>query len=51
LLNRGDRVIGIDHFDDYYDPLLKRKNIAHLAQHPSSNWLKLRCSSWTGLHF
>jgi len=34
LLDRGDRVIGIDHFDDYYDPLLKRKNIAHLAQHP-----------------
>ncbi len=35
LLDRGDRVIGIDHFDDYYDPLLKRRNIAHLAQHPS----------------
>ena len=31
LLNRGDRVIGIDHFNDYYDPLFKRKNIAHLT--------------------
>lgn len=35
LLKRGDRVIGIDHFNDYYDPLLKHKNIAHLASHPS----------------
>ncbi len=35
LLNRGDRVIGIDQFSDYYDPFLKRKNIAHLVDHPS----------------
>lgn len=35
LLDRGDRVIGIDHFNDYYDPLLKRKNIAHRLHHPS----------------
>lgn len=35
LLRRGDRVIGIDHFNDYYDPLLKRKNLAHLTRHPS----------------
>ena len=35
LIKRGDRVIGIDHFNDYYDPLLKRKNIAHLT-HQSS---------------
>ncbi|MBW4691439.1 MAG: NAD-dependent epimerase/dehydratase family protein [Lyngbya sp. HA4199-MV5] len=35
LLSRGDRVIGIDHFNDYYDPLLKRKNLAHLSNHPS----------------
>ncbi|MBW4474336.1 MAG: NAD-dependent epimerase/dehydratase family protein [Stenomitos rutilans HA7619-LM2] len=35
LLSRGDRVIGIDHFNDYYDPLLKRKNLSHLIKHPS----------------
>jgi nucleoside-diphosphate-sugar epimerase len=35
LLNRGDRVIGIDHFNDYYDPLFKRKNIAHLTSQPA----------------
>lgn len=31
LLKRGDRVIGIDQFNDYYDPLLKRKNVASLV--------------------
>jgi nucleoside-diphosphate-sugar epimerase len=35
LLNRGDRVIGIDHFNDYYDPKLKRQNIASFANHPN----------------
>lgn len=30
LLNRGERVIGIDHFNDYYDPKLKRQNASHL---------------------
>ncbi len=34
LLKRGERVIGVDHINDYYDPLLKRKNIAHLTRHP-----------------
>lgn len=35
LLNRGDRVIGVDHFNDYYDVTLKRRNIARFAQHPN----------------
>jgi UDP-glucose 4-epimerase len=35
LLNRGERVIGIDHFNDYYDPMLKRKNVAAFAHHPA----------------
>lgn len=30
LLNRGDRVIGIDHFNDYYDPTFKRRNVSGL---------------------
>ncbi len=34
LLKQGDEVIGIDEFTNYYDPLLKRKNIAHLQNHP-----------------
>ncbi|PMB23758.1 UDP-glucose 4-epimerase [Fischerella thermalis CCMEE 5198] len=34
LLKRGEEVIGIDEFNDYYDPTIKRKNIAHLQNHP-----------------
>lgn len=34
LLQQGHEVIGIDEFNDYYDTNLKRKNIAHLQDHP-----------------
>jgi nucleoside-diphosphate-sugar epimerase len=34
LLRRGDRVIGVDHLNDYYDIALKRQNIAHLLSNP-----------------
>ena len=35
LLKQGDEVIGIDEFNDYYDPALKRKNVAHLHWSPA----------------
>ncbi|MHC5830431.1 MAG: NAD-dependent epimerase/dehydratase family protein, partial [Nostoc sp.] len=34
LLQQGKEVIGIDEFNDYYDPMLKRKNIVHLHRSP-----------------
>ncbi|AVH66880.1 NAD-dependent epimerase/dehydratase family protein [Nostoc sp. 'Peltigera membranacea cyanobiont' N6] len=34
LLQQGEEVIGIDEFNDYYDPMLKRKNVAHLHSSP-----------------
>ena len=34
LLQQGEEVIGIDEFNDYYNPALKRQNIAHLQNHP-----------------
>ncbi|MCZ0902472.1 NAD-dependent epimerase/dehydratase family protein, partial [Microcoleus sp. HI-ES] len=34
LLNRGETVIGVDEFNDYYDPELKRKNIARFEKYP-----------------
>lgn len=34
LLEQGDQVIGIDQFNDYYDPSLKRKNAHILAKYP-----------------
>ncbi len=35
LLKQGNEVIGIDEFNDYYDPLLKRKNIANFQDSPN----------------
>ena len=35
LLNQGELVIGIDQFNDYYDPNLKRRNIAQFENHPA----------------
>ena len=31
LVRRGDRVIGLDNFDDFYDPAVKRRNLASLV--------------------
>jgi len=33
LLKRGDRVVGLDNFNDFYDPKLKRRNVSELEQH------------------
>lgn len=33
LLARGDRVIGVDNFDDFYDPQIKRRNIQAAERH------------------
>lgn len=35
LLARGEQVIGVDHFNDYYDTKLKRGNLASFAAHPA----------------
>lgn len=35
LLQQGEEVIGIDEFNDYYDPLLKRKNVATFENSPN----------------
>ncbi len=40
LLARGDRVVAIDNFNDYYDPAIKRRNAAALAQHPAFTMLE-----------
>lgn len=34
LLERGDTVVAVDNFNDYYDPGRKRANVAHLVDHP-----------------
>jgi len=35
LLKRGDEVIAIDNFNDYYDPARKRANVAGFRHHPN----------------
>ena len=35
LLARGERVVAIDNFNDYYDPAIKRANAAELSAHPA----------------
>lgn len=51
LLQRGDRVIGIDQFNDYYDPSLKRKNLTQIAQHPNFQLIEadLKTLDWAAL--
>lgn len=34
LLRRGDKVVGLDNFNDYYDPARKRANEEDLAEFP-----------------
>jgi UDP-glucuronate 4-epimerase len=41
LLDRGDEVVGLDDFNAYYDPALKRRNARELASHPRSSRLEL----------
>jgi UDP-glucuronate 4-epimerase len=36
LLTQGERVVGLDNFDDYYEPAWKRRNVAELATLPGS---------------
>jgi UDP-glucuronate 4-epimerase len=37
LARRGDHVVGLDSFDDYYDPALKRRNVRELRANLASN--------------
>ena len=36
LLRRGSRVIGLDNFNDYYDPARKRANVEEVAELPEA---------------
>ena len=34
LLERGDRVVGLDNHNSYYDPSLKEARVARFLDHP-----------------
>ena len=40
ILKQGDRIIGIDQINDYYDVNQKQANIAHLQQYPNFEFIK-----------
>ena len=41
LLERGDRVFGIDNHNDYYDPNLKEARLARHADHPNYSHFRI----------
>ena len=51
LLNQGDKVIGIDEFNDYYNPTLKRQNISQFQNHPGFQLIQnnIQSLNWSEL--
>ena len=51
LLNQGDKVIGIDEFNDYYNPTLKRHNIYQFQDHPGFQLIEndIQSLNWSEL--
>ena len=51
LLNQGDKVIGIDEFNDYYNPTLKRQNISQFQEHPGFQLIEndIQSLNWSEL--
>jgi UDP-glucuronate 4-epimerase len=41
LLERGEQVVAIDNFNDYYNPVYKRRNIAAFRVHPNLSFYPL----------
>nr|WP_290222171.1 NAD-dependent epimerase/dehydratase family protein [Trichocoleus desertorum] len=51
ILNQGYEVIGIDQFNDYYDPALKHKNIVSFENHPAFRLVEgdIQTLDWSAL--
>jgi UDP-glucuronate 4-epimerase len=49
LLHRGDKVIGIDNLNDYYDVFLKQDRLAQLQQLPGFSFQKLDLANQDGM--
>ncbi|MEW6691444.1 MAG: NAD-dependent epimerase [Pseudomonadota bacterium] len=49
LLARGERVVGIDNLNDYYDVRLKHARLAQLKGHPNFEFLRLDLADRAGL--
>ncbi|MEO8890275.1 MAG: NAD-dependent epimerase [Coleofasciculaceae cyanobacterium] len=49
LLHRGDKVIGIDNLNDYYDVFLKQDRLTQLQQLPDFSFQKLDLANQDGM--
>jgi UDP-glucuronate 4-epimerase len=50
LLSRGDRVIGLDNLNDYYDVSLKRARLARLQSQPGFSFHQLDVADRNGMN-
>jgi UDP-glucuronate 4-epimerase len=50
LLERGDRVIGLDNLNDYYDVSLKRARLKELEKYPAFRFAKLDLADQAGVN-
>ncbi|WP_026435389.1 NAD-dependent epimerase [Acidovorax sp. JHL-9] len=49
LLARGDRVLGLDNLNDYYDPALKQARLRRLEGAPGFRFVRLDLADRTGM--
>ncbi|MEW6765792.1 MAG: NAD-dependent epimerase [Pseudomonadota bacterium] len=49
LLARGERVVGIDNLNDYYDVRLKHARLAQIGAHPDFSFLQLDLADRVGM--
>jgi UDP-glucuronate 4-epimerase len=49
LLARGDRVVGLDNLNDYYDPQLKQARLARLTPRPGFRFVQLDVADRSGI--
>ncbi|MFZ5467433.1 MAG: NAD-dependent epimerase [Pseudomonadota bacterium] len=49
LLARGERIVGIDNLNDYYDVRLKHARLAQIGEHPNFEFLRLDLADRAGM--
>ncbi|MEW5973257.1 MAG: NAD-dependent epimerase [Pseudomonadota bacterium] len=49
LLARGERIVGIDNLNDYYDVRLKHARLAQIGAHPNFTFLRLDLADRAGM--
>jgi UDP-glucuronate 4-epimerase len=49
LLDRGDKVVGIDNHNDYYDPKLKEARLARHVDHPNYKHIRMNLEDREGI--